>query len=78
MAKTLNKLLEKNNSNMKKQLTETMLNNLVPLPKVASIKQQVNDSDNKIETISKLNKQSNDLMKVNIYVTKLIRSEDKN
>ena len=64
MAKTLNKLLEKNNSNMKKQLTETMLNNLVPLPKVALIKQQVNDSDNKIETISKLNKQSNDLMKV--------------
>ena len=64
MAKTLNKLLEKNNSNMKKQLTETMLNNLVPLPKVALIKQEINDSDNKIETISKLNKQSNDLMKV--------------
>ena len=58
MAKTLNKLLEKNNSNMKKQLTETMLNNLVPLPKFALIKQQINDSDNKIETISKLNKQS--------------------
>ena len=57
-------MLEKNNNELKKQLTENMLNNLIPLPKVKSITASSNNSNNKVETINKLSKQSNDLMKV--------------
>ena len=64
MAKTLNKLLEKNNSEMRKHLTENMLDNLIPLPKIKRLMPS-NETATKTEVISKLNKQSNDLMKVN-------------
>lgn len=64
MAKTLNKLLEKNNSEMRKHLTENMLDNLIPLPKIKRLMLS-NETATKTEVISKLNKQSNDLMKVN-------------
>jgi len=63
VAKTLNKLLEKNNNELKKHLTENMLNNLMPFPKVKRILPKLESSSN-LEAISKLNKQSNDLMKV--------------
>lgn len=63
VAKTLNKLLEKNNSELKKHLTENMLNNLMPLPKIKQNMPKLESSSN-VEAISRLNKQSNELMKV--------------
>ena len=71
LVRTINKILEKNNLNLKKNLTEAMLNKLPSLPKIASIKTDdykkeldKNFNQKNGENISKLFKQSNDLMKV--------------
>ena len=71
LVRTINKILEKNNFNLKKNLTETMLNKLPSLPKVALIKTDdykkeldKNFNQKNGENISKLFRQSNDLMKV--------------
>ena len=72
----MNKMLEKSNTELKTNLTEVMLNNLPPLPKMISNK----DSKgllNRDESLTKLTKQSNDLMKdlysslANVKVTEL-------
>ena len=64
MVKTMNKMLEKSNTELKANLAEALITKLPALPKLAKDAACLK----KDEHLSKLSKQSNDLMKV----TKLI------
>lgn len=63
LVKTMNKMLEKNNSELKSNLSEALLNKLPPLPKLPK---DLNANVAKSESISKLTKQSDNLMKVHL------------
>ena len=66
VVKNMNKLLEKNNNEMKATLVNSMLENLPPLPKIQSFKSDKENCSPEIENFKKLSKQSNDLMKVGL------------
>ena len=61
LVKTMNKMLEKNNSELKSNLSEALLTKLPPFPKLPK---DLNTNFVKNESISRLTKQSDNLMKV--------------